>query len=157
MSHFQGSFTPAPPVLAKYIPFFLLDVFKDASFILFFANSGQRGGYKSKKRGSDCGEIDSCHGNHMDAGIFVGFLSDSIYRIPICHRQQLSRWDDIQMAFRTWCNSLVPPPLKSVLSKQVYHAGSMFATLTQIDCRFGFEPKISYPPTQPLYGLVTQG
>ncbi|KAJ7312522.1 hypothetical protein OS493_039641 [Desmophyllum pertusum] len=56
---------------------------------------GNAGGYKSTKPAPDCAEIDGCHGDLVDSRICVGFLSDSLYRIPIRHNQQLSRCADL--------------------------------------------------------------
>ena len=56
-------------------------------------------GFESEKPTPDCTETDSCHGDHMDPGICVGFLSNSIFGISIHHNQQLSRLVESQKAF----------------------------------------------------------
>ena len=52
---------------------------------------GKHAYFDPEKPASDCAEIDSCHGDHLDPGICIGFLSHSIFGISIRHHQQLSR------------------------------------------------------------------
>ncbi|KAJ7393943.1 hypothetical protein OS493_003612 [Desmophyllum pertusum] len=61
------------------------------------ARTDQYRGFESEKPTLDCTETDSCHGDHMDPGICVGFLSNSIFGISIHHNQQLSRCADLPL------------------------------------------------------------
>ena len=66
--------------------------FFSAVNLSFLFVEGKYAFFKPEKPASDCAKIDSCHGNYLDPGICVGFLSHSLFGISIRHHQQLSRY-----------------------------------------------------------------
>ena len=79
------------PALALFWYSLDMHFFVMITIFSLFATEGKHGGGESKKAPSDCDENDSCHGDHMDSGICIGFLSHSLFGISIRYHQQFSR------------------------------------------------------------------
>lgn len=71
---------------------FVVRIFFGALNLSFLFVEGKHAYFKPKKPASHRAEIDSHHGNYLDPGICIGFLSHSIFGISIRHHQQLSRY-----------------------------------------------------------------
>lgn len=91
---------------------FVVRIFFGALNLSFLFVEEKHAYFKPKKPASHCAEIDSYHGDYLDSGICIGFLSHSIFGISIRHHQQLSR-------YVSWPRSLFPFIRYSVRSLQV--------------------------------------
>ena len=79
-------------IILKVVEACVCSNFFSAVNLYFVFVEGKYTFFKPEKSTSDCAKIDSCHGDYLDPGICVGFLSHSIFGISIRHHQQLSRY-----------------------------------------------------------------
>ena len=90
-------------IFLKVLETCVCSCFFSAVNLSFLFVEGKYAFFKTEKPASDCAKIDNYHGDYLDPGNCVGFLSHSIFGISIRHHQQLSR-------YVSW-----PRPLNSVV------------------------------------------